>query len=141
MSSQVTMLAPDEVRRDQEYLTTTLVSELGKNFDNITRDFQGRILTMLEASFSDPEQRKAIKNLAENDLIYGDRGLYAMSQRVIRNVLADLYTYFKLKNDERNVGNAESRPYWLLDRYYDEDTTIESLMTYSYLKGVKRFDR
>lgn len=100
-----------------------LRDELLKNHDNFGRVFLGQVLTIVDASIADPEQRKGIKDLINNT--YYSNSVHRQEMAYILSDWAYVY------------GKEDVRPQTSEERAYLEDfmaTPVPTNRTHTYFK-------
>ena len=106
-----------------KYVSGTLMNSIGQGFYNYRNDLLGKILTIVDGSFQDPEQRKAVK-----DLVKGEFYREYMTDTGLRFAMASLS--FLLK-DMNKVDDSDYENYMKLQGFDDYQ---ESKLDLSKLK-------
>jgi hypothetical protein len=88
-------------------MSVTLKFNLENEAENNFKKYEGKILTFLDATFSDPKQRKAMKDIFKQEL----NSLRRNVNSTISDNAAELYVELKKKNQAD--GAEESCPHFV----------------------------
>ena len=88
----------DRIPEEDKYVSSLLLAHLNDGIYEYRNDLLGKILTIVDASFSDPEQKKAVKDLIKEVFYSGNH----LDRTGSRHTIASLAQFLRKFNQERS---------------------------------------
>lgn len=119
----------------EDELTSALFHQIQSMHSQEISMLKGKILTLIEAIFTDPVQRKAVSDTIQNNVFYGSDGIHVQLGSRTRELLAPLYLEFK---EQEGESASQVRPTWV-NRYLEEYKSYPRSISPGWIEKIKNF--